>query len=49
MSIRNQLIIVVLLSMFVVMPFMAIVFGLGGMTANLVITISLIMKYWKDI
>ena len=49
MSIRTQLIIVVLLSMFVVTPLLAYTLGDIATFANLIITISLIMKYWKDI
>ena len=49
MSIRTQLIIVVLLSMFVVTPLLAYTLGDVATVANLFITISLIMKYWKDI
>lgn len=49
MSIRNQLIVVVLLSMFVVTPLLSYTLGDMASLANLVITISLIMKYWKDI
>lgn len=49
MSIRNQLIVVVLLSMFVVTPLLAYTLGDMASFANLFITISLIMKYWKDI
>jgi len=47
MSIRNQLIIVGLLSLFVVTPILVLTMGLYGLIINAVCTLVIFEKYWK--
>ena len=47
MSIRNQLIIVALLSLFVVTPILALTMGLYGLIINALCTFIIFEKYWK--
>jgi hypothetical protein len=47
MSIRTQLIIVALLSIFVVTPILAMLMGLYGLIINAICTYIIFDKYWK--
>ena len=48
MSVRNQLIVVMLLSIFVVTPILAVTMGIPGLVANVVCTYTIFEKYWGE-
>ena len=48
MSIRNQLVIVMLLSIFVVTPILAVSMGIAGLLANAVCTYAIFENYWSE-
>lgn len=49
MSIRNQLIIVGLLSLFVVTPILVLTMGLYGIIINAICTYTIFEKYWEHL
>lgn len=48
MSIRTQLILVMLLSIFVVAPILAVTMGVVGLVVNVVCTFAIFEKYWGE-
>lgn len=48
MSIRNQLVIVMLLSIFVVTPILAVSMGIAGLVVNVVCTYTIFETHWRE-